>query len=170
MKSYELFERMSPALGAEILGWLQANQKPIYKTAIQGLAAQRNLRAVFIERKPLVERQKWMKAALSRKISATLGDHVIQAWLLGAHRAMLCEFLDALNIAHDEDGTVDQLPASPPAAQIAAAVEGLLAKYPAEQVGVYLQSFRSMDEASDWPSLRELLKTDIRLQFPVPSA
>src|SRR5947209_19580979 len=104
MKSHEIFERMSPALAAEIFTWLQTEEKPVYKAAIQGLANQRNLRPVFVERKPPNERYPWMKNALSRPISDALATHLLQAWLLGAKKAMLNDFLDALEIAHEEDG------------------------------------------------------------------
>ena len=43
MKSHELFQQMSPALAAEIFGYLQQEQKPVLKAAIQGLANQRKL-------------------------------------------------------------------------------------------------------------------------------
>ena len=48
MKSHEIFQRMSPALAAQIFTFLQTEQKPVYKAAIQGLANQRNLRGVFV--------------------------------------------------------------------------------------------------------------------------
>ncbi len=165
MKTYELFEKMSPALAAEMLVWLQGSQKPIYKAAIQGLANQRNLRAVFVERKPASDRHLWMKGALGRKISNEIGEHVLQAWLLGAQRGMLCQFLDALEIKHDEDGTVEKIPESPSKEKVNAAVDTLLANHPAESVAVYLSSFRGMDETSDWPALRERLAGDPRLKL-----
>ena len=165
MRSHELFKRMSPARAAEIFLFLQKDQKPVYKAAIQGLANQRNLRGVFIERKPPNERHPWMQAALSRPLSDTLATHLIQAWLLGAHKPMLCDFLDALEIEHDEDGTVEVLPAAPPKEKIAAAVELLLGKYPPESVAIYLHAFRDMDSSIQWPSLNEILSEDPRLQI-----
>src|ERR1044071_8247597 len=130
MKSHEIFQRMSPALASEIFTFLQTEQKPVYKAAIQGLANQRNLRGVFVERKPPTERFPWVEAALARKISDSLASHVLQAWLLGANKQMLCDFLDALEIQHGDDGTVDDLPADLPKDKIAGAVDRLLAKYP----------------------------------------
>ena len=58
MKPTEIFQKMSPALAVEIFTFLQTEQKPVYKAAIQGLANQRNLRAVFVERKPPAERHR----------------------------------------------------------------------------------------------------------------
>ncbi len=44
-------------------------------------------------------------------------------------------------------------------------METLLAKYPAEIVAVYLQSFQTMDIAG-WPVLGEMLAQDPRLHLP----
>ncbi len=156
---------MSPTLGAQIFTWLQTEQKPVYKAAIQGLANQRNLRGVFIERKPPAERFPWMQAAFARKISDSLASHVLQAWLLGANKEMLCDFLDAMEIKHAEDGTVDELPPSAPKEKVDLAARRLLEKYPPETVAVYLHAFRDMDSAVQWPALDEILAEEPRLNL-----
>jgi phenylpyruvate tautomerase PptA (4-oxalocrotonate tautomerase family) len=165
MRSHEIFQQMSPALAAQIFTFMQMEQKPVYKAAIQGLANQRNLRGVFIERKPPAERFPWMQAALARRVSDSLASHLLQAWLLGANKQMLCDFLDAMEIKHEEDGTVEELPSAPPKEKIAAAVSQLLAKYPAETVAVYLHAFRDMDSAVQWPALDEILTEEPQLRL-----
>ena len=165
MRSHDIFQRISPALAAQIFTFLQTEQKPVYKAAIQGLANQRNLRGVFVERKPPVERFPWMQAALSRSVSESLASHLLHAWLVGAQKAMLCDFLDALEINHEEDGTVEVIPPAPPKEKIAAAAARLLAKYPANEVAVYLHAFRDMDAAVQWPALDEILAEEPRLKL-----
>ena len=165
MRSHEIFQHMSPALAAEIFTFLQTEQKPVYKAAIQGLANQRNLRGVFIERKPPAERFPWMQAAFARKISDSLASHVLQAWLLGANKEMLCDFLDALEIKHADDGTVDELPPEMPKEKIEMAVDRLLGKYRAENVAAYLHAFRDMDNTVQWPALDEVLAEEARLKL-----
>ncbi|MBA3961396.1 MAG: hypothetical protein H0X40_05780 [Chthoniobacterales bacterium] len=165
MKSHEIFQHMSPGLSAEIFGYLQREQKPVLKAAIQGLANQRNLRAVFVERKPPNERAIWMQAALSRKVSDTVAAHLLQAWLLGAQKPMLCDFLDAVGIKRDEDGTVENLPDSPPKETLTEAMNRLIAKYPAEAVAVYLHAFHDMDSEVSWEPLGEVLREDERLKL-----
>lgn len=165
MKAHELFQHISTPLAAEVFTFLHEKEKPVYKAAIQGLANQRNLRAVFVERKPRDERHAWMKTALSRPVSDTLATHLLQAWLLGANKSMLCDFLDALGIAHEEDGTVEVIPPSPPKEKLQAAVDQLMTKYPPEAVAVYLHAFRDMDSSVQWPALNEILEDDPRLQL-----
>lgn len=165
MKAHEIFRQMSPASATEIFTYLHKEEKPVSKAAIQGLANQRNLRAVFVERKPPEERHAWMKAALGRPVSDALASHLLQAWLLGANKEMLCDFLDALGISHAADGTVEELPACPPREQIEAAVDRLAAKYPSESVAIYLHAFCDMDGSVPWPALSEVLRDEPKLQF-----
>jgi hypothetical protein len=68
-----------------------------------------------------------------------------------------------MEIKHADDGTVDELPAAAPKEKIAAAVQRLLEKYPAESVAVYLHAFRDMDSAVQWPALDEVLSQEPRL-------
>ncbi len=165
MKSHEIFQHMSPTLASEIFRYLQAEQKPILKSAIQGLANQRKLRPVFVERKPPNERTAWLQHALSRKISDTLAAHLLQAWLLGAQKTMLCDFLDFVGIKRDEDGTVEELPDSPPKEKLRDAIDQLVAKYPAEAVAVYLHAFHDMDSEVSWEPLGEVLAEDERMKL-----
>ncbi len=170
MKSHEIFQKMSPALAGEIFGYLQREQKPVLKAAIQGLANQRHLRAVYVERKPPNERAVWLQSALSRKISDTVAAHLLQAWLLGAQKPMLCDFLDAVGIKRDDDGTVENLPESPPKEKLTEAITQLVEKYPAEGVAVYLHAFHGMDSEVSWPPLGEVLAEDKRLRLPSPES
>ncbi len=165
MKSYEIFQHMSPALASELLSYLQKTQTPVFKSVVQTLASQRNLRPVFIERKPPPERYTWIKNALGRKPADTLAAHLLQAWLLGAQKQMLCDFLDSLGIAHDADGTVENLPESPSQEKLREVIDQLLAKYSAEQVAVYLHAFHDMDSTVSWPPLGEVLAEDERLKL-----
>jgi hypothetical protein len=89
----------------------------------------------------------------------------LQAWLLGTHKQMLCDFLDGMEIKHDDDGTVEELPPAPPKEKITAAISKLLEKYPAETVAVYLHAFRDMDSAVQWPALDEILAEEARLKL-----
>ena len=108
-----------------------------------------------------------MQGALSRKISDTLAAHLLQAWLLGAQKAMLCDFLDSVGIKRDVDGTVENLPDSPPKEKLQEAVDQLVVKYPAEAVAVYLHAFHDMDSEVSWAPLGQVLREDERMKLGV---
>ena len=76
---------------------------------------------------------------------------------------MLADFMDGLGIAH-KDGAVDDLPGFIEDEKLKAAIDALLAKYPPEEVAVYLNAFYTMNDVR-WPNLEAMLKTEPRLQF-----
>jgi hypothetical protein len=164
MTSYEIFGRCPFQLANEIFLYLYEKEKPVYRAVIQNLANQRKLRPVFIERKPRPERHTWLHQALARKPADDLATQVLQIWLLGAQQALICEFLDALQIKHDGKGVVDQLPPEPEPEKLRNAVDLILQHHSPEVVTIYLHLFLMMDDAG-WKHLREVLEGDGRLRL-----
>ena len=163
MKAHEIFQRMSPDLTGRILEHFHANERAGYRAAIEQLAPLQKLRPVFVLRRPKSEQFTWVRNALSRKGSDLLAANLLQVWLVGTQTPLLCAFLDALGIAHDERGMIEQLPPAPTDDALRAAIDGLLAAYDPEVVAVYLQAFVATDD-TPWPNLVSLLETDPRLQ------
>ena len=93
---------------------------------------------------------------------------LLQIWLLGAQREMICEFLDSLGIEHDGKGVVDNLPAAPSRERLDRTITKLLEKRSPEVVAVYLHAFQAMDETG-WSILDEALATDPRISLPLKS-
>jgi hypothetical protein len=169
LKCHEIFERCSPELVNDIFVYLFDKEKAVYKAAIQNIAVQRKLRPVFVARKPKLERHLWLKQALSRKPADDFAIQILQIWLLGAHRDLICGFLDELHLPHDGKGVVESLPAEPAREQLEKAIDGLLARHPAEVVSVYLHAFQAMDDHG-WKTLDDLLQQDDRLALGRPQA
>jgi hypothetical protein len=132
---------------------------------IQNIAARRKLRPVFIERKPKNERHHWLQQALSLKSADDITMQLLQIWLLGAQRELICDFLDSLGIEHDGKGVVDNLPTEPPRERLNDTITSLLEKRSPEAVAVYLHAFQAMDETG-WSVLDEALTTDSRVSLP----
>jgi hypothetical protein len=163
LTSHELFGFMSPALADDILNFTHDSDKPVYKGAVSAIAQARHVRPVFLERQPRAQRQAAMIATLSRPGLDAVAGGLIRVWLLKKHKAMLVDFLNALEIKNEE-GVVENLPAGMDDAKLKTAVETLLAKYPPEAVAVYLNAFNDMNETS-WANLKTILESDPRLQF-----
>ena len=163
LTSHELLGFMSPALATEILNYAYESDKALYRGALSAVAEARKLRPVFLERQPRSERHTAMLQTLARPSLDLVTGNLIRAWLLKKYNSMLCDFLDALGIAHKE-GVVEDLPATMDDAKLRAAVDALLAKYPAEVVAVYLNAFNDMNEVN-WPNLKTVLESDKRLQL-----
>jgi hypothetical protein len=163
LASHELFGFMSPALATEILTFTFESDKPTYRATLNAVAGARHLRPVFLERQPKAQRHRTMLATLSRPALDLVAANLLRAWLLKKHKAMLVDFLTALGI-QNEEGVVENLPASMDDTKLKPAVDGLLAKYPPETVAIYLHAFNDMNEAN-WPNLKSILETDPRLQL-----
>lgn len=162
MQAHEIFQNLSPECSAALFEHLYTADKPAYRAAVQILAARRKLRSIFVERKLRPERDQWLREALSRKTNEDAALEVLQAWLLGAHRDLICTFLDELSVPHDGKGLIEELPDEPAVVKVDQAIDSLLAKFDREVVAVYLQLFVFM-EPERWPKLREKLDSDSRL-------
>jgi hypothetical protein len=154
---------MSPTLAQQILDFAFENDKDLYRGTLQAVADSKKMRPIFFERKPRVERNKDMIAMLAKPRLDLIAGNLIRGWLLKKHKGMLADFLDALGVAH-KDGVVDDLPKSVEDAKLNEAITKLLAKYPAEEVSVYLNAFYAMNDIA-WVNLKNLLENDSRLQL-----
>ncbi len=163
LTSHELLGFMSPKLALEILTYTFESDKAVYRATLSAVAEARKVRPVFLERQPKPQRHTAMLATLARPALELVTANLIRTWLLKQHKIMLCDFLDALGIAH-KDGVVDELPASMDEAKLRAAVDMVLEKHPREVVAVYLNAFQEMNEV-EWPNLKTMLAEDKRLQL-----
>lgn len=163
LTSHELMGFMSPGLAQEILNYVYESDKPLYRTVLAAVAEARKLRPVFLERQPRTDRHTAMVQTLSRPSLDAVTGNLVRAWLLKKYKSMLCDFLDALGITHNE-GVVEDLPETMDDEKLRKAVETLLEKYPPEVVAVYLNAFHDMNEVN-WPNLKTILEADKRLQL-----
>ena len=154
---------MSPALANEILNFAYDSDKAAYKATINGVAQALHVRPLYLERQPRPQRHASIAQILSRPGMDAVAAGLLRAWLLKQHKAMLIDFLNALEIKNEE-GVVEDLPPSVDDAKLKAAVETLLTKHPHEAVAVYLNVFNDMNEAN-WANLKAILESDSRLQF-----
>ena len=147
-----------------MLDWFREQDRKVYKSAVASLASQRKLRAVFVERKSLADQYAWIHKTLQLKTSSAIGDHLLQAWLMGGQKEMLATFCDIMGIEH-EDGTVNgELPETLDAGKLDNAVEMLLEEHDHQLVSVYLQMF-NQQRLDGWPELTAKLDSDERLKL-----
>jgi len=163
LTSHELLGFMSPALAADILQFTFESDKPAYKATVAAVAQAKHVRPVFLERQPREARHVSMLSVLTKPQLDAAAGALLRAWLVKKHKAMLVDFLNALDIPNEE-GVVEDLPGAVDDAKLKAAVELLVGKYPHEVVAVYLNAFNDMNTAN-WPNLKTMLESDSRLQL-----
>jgi hypothetical protein len=163
MKPHELYKAVDPAIVTQMLDWFRSNDKNVYKHCVATLANARKLRPVFIAKKSMADQYKWILQTLQLRASDTLGEHLLQAWFMAGHQAMLGTFCDALGILHDGKGSIHgDLPKALNDERLDAGVEKLLLDNDDKIVGLYLHVF-NMQQEGGWPNLSERLASNPRL-------
>ena len=152
MKAYYIFQQADEETISNILDWMRNQERAIYRAAVRELGALKKLRPEFIQRKPLQEQFSFIQKMLAWKPSNEIGDHLLQVWLLRKHQDMLITFLNTLDIPHDGNGIVNELPETLDKEKLAKAVDELFEKYPAGVASVYLQMFQLQTE-DGWDDL-----------------
>lgn len=165
MKSYEIFTAVDPAVVTKILDWFRDNDRDVYKSAVSTLASHRKVRPVFVQKKPLTEQYEWIHKTLQLKSSDSIGDQVLQAYLMAGEQKMLGMFCDILGIEHDGKGSVTgELPTELDSVKLEEAVEKLTDVFDTKIFTVYLHCF-NMQRLGGYPELTAKLESDDRLKL-----
>jgi hypothetical protein len=164
LSPHEIFAQLPLETAARIFADLHEVQKPLYKAAVDSLAKAHNLRPVFVERKSRAEQHLWLADKARRRQHDSIAAHLLQAWLVGSHKGLLCDFLDGFGIAHDENGTVEVLPQAPPKEDLLRVITGLRSRYDSHLLAIYLNTFQSLD-SEGWDTLAALIEEDPTLQL-----
>ena len=163
MKAHELYSAVDPAIVTQILDWFRANDKNVYRSAVATLAANRKLRPVFIEKKSMVEQYAWIHKTLKINACDTIGEHLLQAYLMAGQQSLLGMFCDGMGIPHDGKGSVvGNLPKKLDTERLTSTIERLVDIFEPKLFTVYLHCF-NMQVPGGWPELSEKLATDERL-------
>ena len=92
------------------------------------------------------------------QISDAVASRALVNYHLGLQRPMMGDFLDALGIAHEEGLIKDETVVKPDSDKLKAAADQIAAKYPAEDVSLYLSTLVSQDPET-WGELAQLPQT-----------
>ena len=146
-----------------MLDWFRANDKNVYKSAVATLATNRKLRPVFIQKKSMVEQYAWIQKTLKLVACDTIGEHLLQAYLMAGQQSLLSMFCDGMGIPHDGKGSVvGDLPKKLDAERLASTIDRLVDIFDPKLLTVYLHCF-NMQLPGGWPELGEKLSSDPRL-------
>ena len=165
MKAHELYSAVDPAVVTEILDWFRANDRNVYKSAVATLAANRKLRPVFIQKKTLQDQYAWILKTLKLNVCDTIGEHLLQAYLMSAQQSLLGMFCDGLGIPHDGKGSVvGDLPKKLDAERLSSTIDKLVDIFDPKMLTLYLHCF-NLQVPGGWPELTAKLESDERLKL-----
>ncbi len=150
MPILEELRRMSPE---RFLAIYQGLEVQGYGPLDREVAAELKFRPVGIVKLPMATRAKRARAILESKNAVELAYEVLGAHLIKHHKALVTGFLDATGVKH-EDGMIEDVDVEKPdGAKVAAAVKDLDAKFPAEEVTLYLAL-----AAEQWASVKPIFE------------
>jgi L-cysteine desulfidase len=165
VNSHEIFSTVDPSVVSEILDWFRENDRDVYKTIVSTLATNRKLRPVFVQKKPLPEQYAWIQKTLQIRACDSVGEQLLQTYLMSAQQSMLGMFCDGMSIEHDGKGSVTgSLPTELDQAKLDETVEKLADVFDPKIFAIYLHCF-NMQVPGGYPNLSEKLASDDRLKL-----
>jgi hypothetical protein len=165
VKAHELYSAVDPAIVTQILDWFRANDKNVYRSAVATLAANRKLRPIFIEKKSMADQYAWIHKTLKINACDTIGEHLLQAYLMAGQQSLLAMFCDGMGIPHDGKGSVvGNLPKKLDTERLNSTIERLVDIFEPKLLAVYLHCF-NMQVPGGWPELSGKLASDERLKL-----
>lgn len=163
MKAYEIYSAVDPSIVNQMLDWFRSHDRNVYKSAVASLAEKRKLRPVFVEKKPMTEQYAWIHKTLKIGACNTIGEHLMQAYLMAGQQSLLAMFCDGMGIPHDGKGSVvGELPKSFNTERLNSTIDSLLESFDPKLVTLYLRCF-NLQAPNGWTELSEKLNSDSRL-------
>jgi hypothetical protein len=163
VKAHELYVAADPALVNQMLDWFRAHDRNVYKSAVATLASNRKLRPVFIQKKSLADQYVWIHKTLKINACDTIGEHLMQAYLMAAQQSLLGMFCDGMGIPHDGNGSVvGALPKKLDPERLATTVDRLLELFDPKLFTLYLCCF-NLQLPGGWQELTDKIASDERL-------
>ena len=163
VKAHELYSAVDPAVVTQILDWFRANDRNVYRSAVATLAGNRKLRPVFIEKKSMAEQYAWVNKTLKLKACDTIGEHLLQAYLMAGQQSLLAMFCDGMGIPHDGKGSVvGNLPKKLDTERLNTTIDRLADIFDPKLLTLYLHCF-NMQVPGGWPELTAKIESDERL-------
>jgi hypothetical protein len=152
----QLWKQLSPERkqqSAEAF-WSDNNATVEHAEAIVTIAQRIKFRPKSVIALPVEKKARHLVAvgAVSELVAARL----LVAYHLAHQRPMMGAFLDALGIAHEEGLIKDEEMEAPPAERLGDAVKALNAKFPADDVALYLTTLWWQDPET-WGGLEDLI-------------
>jgi hypothetical protein len=150
----QLWKQLSPErklLAAEAF-WRDENASVEQADAIATIAQRMKFRAKSVMGMPADKKAKQL--ATLTGVSELVAARLLVAYHLAQQRPMMCSFLDALGIKHDQGLIEDEDVQAPTSDALKNAAKSLAASYPADDVSLYLSTLIWQDPET-WGALSE---------------
>ncbi|MDE1170668.1 MAG: hypothetical protein PW734_05570 [Verrucomicrobium sp.] len=168
MPSYSTWAALTPEEAHAIFLCVQETQKKLYRSAIDTFSKPLGLRPNLLLEMPKTERHAAFGRILAHPQMEEVGFNFLCHWLVEGNAPLLVAWLDALGIAHDGKGMVEDFPPEPSTEALKKAADAVLAQFEPRLVAIYLRTFNDIDGVQ-WDGLEKLVETDPRLKLEAPT-
>ena len=152
MRSYQIFASMEPERAVSLLETLNEAAPAMVQQAVAAAAIAMKARPVYLRKQPFAKRAQAVRRALARVSADPVAAEVLAVYFLKARNELLCEWLDALGLEHEEGVLTADAPAEPPAKELEKKIDAFLAAADDPDRPLLLAAFAAQ-EAIDWPLL-----------------
>jgi hypothetical protein len=161
----QIVQYVSPALADTIFVHAQTDERETFASIMGALTETLKFRPFIWKTWAKNRQREWLWTNLRQPRFAAAALQLFQEWFFTQRTPMLNQFLDALGIAHNEEGLIQEdLPETLDETKVRESVEGLLKAFPAEETALYLHLFQH-GRKDGWASLGSLLANDPRLKL-----
>ena len=143
------------AAAAELF-WSDEQSAEQQVEACATIATQMKFRAKSVLGLPIDKKTKYLVGL--PQVSDAVAARALVNYHLALQRPMMGDFLDALGVTHEEGLIKDETIVKPDSEKLRAAVDQVAAKYPADDVALYLSTLVSQDPDT-WGELADLPQT-----------
>ena len=152
MRSYQIFASMTPERAVSLLQALDEAAPAMVQQAVAAAAIAMKARPVYLRKQPFEKRAHAVRRALARVASDPVAAEVLAVYFLKARNEILCEWLDALGLTHEEGVLEADAPPQPDAAELEKHIDAFLAAEDDPDRLLLLAAFAAQ-ESIEWPHL-----------------
>jgi len=159
MRSYQVFAAMSPERATAITRTLKKEAPAMFAQALAAAAAALKARPVYLARQPIEKQAASIRRALARVAANAVAEELLAVYFLECRKDLLIEWLESLEIPHEDGSLVEEAPAAPSRARLAEAVKAFRAADDDGDRELLLAAFAAQSSI-DWPDLEGLIAVD----------
>ena len=152
MRSYQIFASMEPDRAVSLLRALNETSPAVVQQAVAAAAIAMKARPVYLRKQPFEKRAHAVRRALARVASDPVAAEVLAVYFLKARNEILCEWLDALGLVHEEGVLEADAPEQPAAEVLEKHIDAFLAAKDDPDRPLLLAAFAAQ-ESIEWPLL-----------------
>jgi hypothetical protein len=152
MRSYQIFASMEPDRAVSLLRALNETSPTVVQQAVAAAALAMKARPIYLKKQPFEKRAHAVRRALARVASDPVAAEVLAVYFLKARNPLLCEWLDALGLKHEEGVLEADAPKQPAAKELERHIDAFLSADDDPDRPLLLAAFSAQD-AIEWPLL-----------------